>query len=284
MSDTEFDTMETGQADIPSSQETPEGEYEVESILNKRIRRKKIEYLIKWKGYGVADATWEPSENLSCEDLIINHEKKLEEEAEQAASARRSAGRPGKTENRRGAKRPATPPVASRKKSSRQSTAATRDPRAVAQLQNDLGEGPVPATIDDFVVGVEGTEMHYFVTYNLGGIDKIVLKIDDDSMNHMVQMREECRAMYPTLTNQDGSLNGDEAPCDEASSPVVSAANSGEDAAKEVAKEKVEETSVPENSTSEEAVKDAGEDSAVVATETSAETEPAANPVVQESA
>ena len=46
-------------------------EYEVEIILDKRKRYNKIEYLIHWKGYGVQDRTWEPIDNLShCQDLI----------------------------------------------------------------------------------------------------------------------------------------------------------------------------------------------------------------------
>ena len=44
---------------------TSDEEYEVEAILNKRINRVgKIEYLIKWLGYGHKDNTWEPDENI----------------------------------------------------------------------------------------------------------------------------------------------------------------------------------------------------------------------------
>ncbi len=39
-------------------------EFEVEEILNKRKRRQRIEYLVKWKGYPLHDATWEPFENV----------------------------------------------------------------------------------------------------------------------------------------------------------------------------------------------------------------------------
>ena len=41
-----------------------EEEFEVEKILDKRINRKRIEYLVKWKGYPEHDAQWEPLENL----------------------------------------------------------------------------------------------------------------------------------------------------------------------------------------------------------------------------
>jgi len=45
--------------------ETNQEEYEVDAILDKKIVRKKAQYLIKWVGYPLHDATWEPEENLT---------------------------------------------------------------------------------------------------------------------------------------------------------------------------------------------------------------------------
>ena len=39
-------------------------EYEVESILDRRLHRHRFEYLVKWKGYPDHDASWEPLSNL----------------------------------------------------------------------------------------------------------------------------------------------------------------------------------------------------------------------------
>lgn len=51
-------------------------EYEVEKILKKRIIRSRVEYLVKWKRYTESDATWEPIENLTnCQKLIDQFEK-----------------------------------------------------------------------------------------------------------------------------------------------------------------------------------------------------------------
>ena len=51
--------------------------YEVEKILEKRKILGKKEYLIKWKGYDdQAEDTWEPVENLECDDKIKEFEKK----------------------------------------------------------------------------------------------------------------------------------------------------------------------------------------------------------------
>lgn len=48
--------------------------YEVESILDSRIRRNKLQYLVRWTGY--EDTTWEPIKNLSgCRELVNEFHK-----------------------------------------------------------------------------------------------------------------------------------------------------------------------------------------------------------------
>lgn len=50
-----------------------EEEFHVNQILDSRIRRNKLEYLVDWTGYGPNDRTWEPMENLqdvSCVTLF----------------------------------------------------------------------------------------------------------------------------------------------------------------------------------------------------------------------
>lgn len=45
--------------------------FEIEGILDSRIYRKQLQYLVQWKGYGPQDNTWEPLESLeTVQDLV----------------------------------------------------------------------------------------------------------------------------------------------------------------------------------------------------------------------
>src|SRR6266851_2540699 len=50
-----------------------EVEYEVEAIRAHRYQRRKLQYLIKWKGYPESDNTWEPAGNVQAAQLIRKH-------------------------------------------------------------------------------------------------------------------------------------------------------------------------------------------------------------------
>lgn len=49
--------------------EEEQEEFFVEKVIKMRVSKKgKEEYLVKWAGYPLSEATWEPFENLSGED------------------------------------------------------------------------------------------------------------------------------------------------------------------------------------------------------------------------
>ena len=45
-------------------------EYSVKVVDKRTAKNVKVEYLLKWNGYGDQDNTWEPKKNLDFHDLI----------------------------------------------------------------------------------------------------------------------------------------------------------------------------------------------------------------------
>ena len=51
-------------------------EFEVEAILDSKIMRNKLYYLVDWLGYSPSDRTWEPVENLNnASELVAEFHK-----------------------------------------------------------------------------------------------------------------------------------------------------------------------------------------------------------------
>ncbi|XP_036313294.1 chromobox protein homolog 6 [Pipistrellus kuhlii] len=53
--------------------------FAAESIIKRRIRKGRIEYLVKWKGWAIKYSTWEPEENILDARLIAAFEQKERE-------------------------------------------------------------------------------------------------------------------------------------------------------------------------------------------------------------
>jgi hypothetical protein len=48
-----------------------EPRYEIESILDSRVRRGVLQYLVHWKGYSSEDDSWAFAEDLPSDDLLV---------------------------------------------------------------------------------------------------------------------------------------------------------------------------------------------------------------------
>jgi len=59
----------------PTSEQNPDV-FLVEAIIDKKNEKGVVKYLVKWKGYGTKDNTWEPQSNIFCDGLIKAYEEK----------------------------------------------------------------------------------------------------------------------------------------------------------------------------------------------------------------
>ena len=74
-----FDNVSYAEAELKKSDEKEE-KWVIQQIRDKRTVNKKVQYLCKWKGFKVADSTWEPKEKLiedGLEDMIKEYESSL---------------------------------------------------------------------------------------------------------------------------------------------------------------------------------------------------------------
>ncbi|XP_039451342.1 heterochromatin protein 1-like [Culex pipiens pallens] len=164
-----------------------EPEFVVERVVAKRIRRGKAQYQIKWKGCDDSENTWEPEENLNCQDLL---EKFAREEGEKRASRgkRQSSADSNSNMDRAGEDVEKAPPKRQSRPRASKSLAPedTASPPVVpaakrTKAKNGFEKGHVAEKLEG--VTEEGGERLFLVRYK--GVDEVELVPSSIARQHV---------------------------------------------------------------------------------------------------
>ncbi|XP_068455679.1 chromobox protein homolog 6a [Clinocottus analis] len=124
--------------------------FAAEAILKRRVRKARLEYLVKWKGWAMKHSTWEPEENILDDRLILGFERKEREREVNGPKKRGPKPKPvaGKTRTQKAAassRASDARPAASRSSSSGRATpSSSASPHLASSSSSSSSSAPSP--------------------------------------------------------------------------------------------------------------------------------------------
>ena len=79
--------------------ESTDGVYTVEKLTSRRVKNKRVQYLVRWQGYGPKDDSWEDERNILDQNLIEEYEHEYGVGQSRGGKSDTAAAKPTKPKN-----------------------------------------------------------------------------------------------------------------------------------------------------------------------------------------
>lgn len=120
-------------------------EFTVENLLDRRYFAGKYQYLVKWEGYPLAEATWEPLRNL---DNVMEMVESLDEQLERSGVP----GRKKKKESKRKSADSSASPSKTKSKSPKKSFAVSPPKKSKSSASPKKKKSKKSSSEDEYIV------------------------------------------------------------------------------------------------------------------------------------
>ncbi|WVZ58230.1 hypothetical protein U9M48_008518 [Paspalum notatum var. saurae] len=193
-----------------------EGYFEIEAIRRRRLRKGKLQYLVKWRGWPEGANTWEPLENLkACSDIVDAFDKRSRSPWSSRKRKRRTASTPTSDLNPSRAKRGRPPrsqphPLSGPHAPEPKKLPCRTSSRRASNNANKTPFGGFDATVNMLGQRVvqEGSSGVVSVGFPSQGTPLSVSLTDQQDENHPVNGLSKVENSVRALPSQGGQVTG----------------------------------------------------------------------------